>query len=165
MNNITQSPIDAAMAELCRKIVEAASEAVIFADREGRIRLWNRGAQLVFGFSAAEAVGERLDIIIPERLRRAHWDAYDRSLETGRTKHTDRVLTTRAVHKDGSKRYVDLSFGLAKDAHGLVLGAFAIGRDCTERHLAEVDARSRLAALEAQVAQTAPGATAERCAE
>lgn len=165
MNDVTQSPIDSAMAELCRKIVEAASEAVIFADREGRIRLWNRGAELVFGFSATEAVGESLDIIIPERLRRAHWDAYDRSLETGRTKHTGRVLTTRAVHKDGGKRYVDLSFGLVKDANGFVLGAFAIGRDCTERHLAEVNANSRLAALEAQVTQTAPATTAERRSE
>ncbi len=104
-----------ATAHLCRTIVEASSDAIIFADRGGLIRLWNRGAELVFGYSAAEAVGQSLDIIIPERLRRAHWDAFDQSVETGRTKHTDRVLTTRAVHKSGDKLYVDLSFGLAKD--------------------------------------------------
>jgi PAS domain S-box-containing protein len=158
MNDATRPDTDAAPKDLCTKIVEAASEAVIFADREGRIRLWNRGAELVFGYSAAEVVGERLDIIIPERLRRAHWDAFDRSVESGRTKHSDRVLTTRSVHKNGSKLYVDLSFGLVKDADGFVLGAFAVGRDCTQRYLAEANAKARVAALEAQVAQTASNA-------
>jgi len=89
------TPLD----DLCAKIVEAASEAVIFADREGRVRLWNRGAELLFGYAAAEAEGQRLDIIVPERLRRAHWDAFDRSIETGHTKHVDRVLTTRSMHR------------------------------------------------------------------
>jgi len=132
------TPLD----DLCAKIVEAASEAVIFADREGRIRLWNRGAELLFGYAAAEAEGQRLDIIVPERLRRAHWDAFDRSIETGHT-----------MHKNGARLYVDLSFGLVNDAQGAVLGAFAIGRDCTERYLAEANAKARLAELEAQRAQ------------
>jgi len=144
---------DPARAELCRTIVEASSEAIIFADREGRIRLWNRGAELVFGYTSAEIAGESLDVIIPERLRPAHWDAYDRALETGRTKHSDRALTTRSVHKNGSRLYVDLSFGLVKDANGVVLGAFAIGRDCTARYLADAAAKSRLQELEAQIAQ------------
>jgi PAS domain S-box-containing protein len=140
-----------ATAHLCRTIVEASSDAIIFADRGGLIRLWNRGAELVFGYSAAEAVGQSLDIIIPERLRRAHWDAFDWSVETGRTKHTDRVLTTRAVHKSGDKLYVDLSFGLAKDASGVALGAFAVGRDCTARYLAERAMKARVQELEASL--------------
>ena len=134
---------------LCRKIVEATSDAIIFADREGRIRLWNRGATLVFGYDVAEVIGQSLDIIIPERLRRAHWEGFDRSLETGATKHTDRVLTTRAVHKDGRAIYVDLAFGLVKDDAGRVVGAFATGRDCTARYLAERAAKAHLADLEA----------------
>lgn len=137
-----------ATAELCRAIVEASSDAVIFADREGLIRLWNRGAELVFGYPAAEAVGQSLDLIIPERFRRAHWDAFDKSLETGRTRHTDRVLTTRATHRSGNKLYVDLSFGLARDANGVVLGAFAVGRDCTARYLAERAMKARMQELE-----------------
>ena len=127
-------------------------DAVIFADREGSIRLWNRGAELLFGYAAAEAIGQSLDLIIPERLRRAHWEAFDRSLQTGRTKYTDRVLTTRSMHKDGRKLYVDLSFGLAKDAGGAMQGAFAIGRDCTERYGAESALKARVQALEAQLA-------------
>ena len=149
---------NAALNDLCTKIVEAATEAVIFADREGRIRLWNRGAELLFGYAAADAVGQRLDIIVPEKFRRAHWEAFDRSVESGRTKHVDRVLTTRSMHKNGARLYVDLSFGLVKDAQGTVLGAFAVGRDCTERYLAETNAKARLAAAEAQLAQAPPRA-------
>jgi PAS domain S-box-containing protein len=139
---------------LCRRIVDATSDAVIVADREGRIRLWNRGATLVFGYDVAEVIGQSLDIIIPERLRRAHWEGFDRSLETGTTRHTDRVLTTRAVHKDGRAIYVDLNFGLVKDDTGRAVGAFATGRDCTERYLAERAAKARMQEFEAS---TRPG--------
>ena len=146
---------DNATAELCRKIVEATSDAVIFAGRDGLIRLWNRGAELIFGYPAGEALGQSLDVIIPERLRRAHWDAFNRSLEAGQTKYTDRVLTTRAVHKNGSKLYVDLSFALVKDANGIAMGAFAIGRDCTARYLADGALKARAQVLEAQLAAAA----------
>jgi PAS domain S-box-containing protein len=144
--------------DLCRRIVEAASEAVIFADRDGLIRLWNRGAELIFGYPATEAIGRSLDLIIPERLRDAHWQAFGRSLETGRTQHTDRVLTTRSMHRNGDKLYVDLSFGLVKDVNGVVLGAFAVGRDCTARYLAERSLKARVQELEASLG-TASGAT------
>ncbi|HWC45993.1 MAG TPA: PAS domain S-box protein [Casimicrobiaceae bacterium] len=140
--------------EVARAIVDTTCDAIIFADREGRIRLWNRGASLIFGYAAGEVIGQSLDLIIPERLRRAHWDAFDRSIESGQTKHTDRVLTTRSMHKDGRTIYVDLSFGLVKDATGHVHGAFAVGRDCTERYLAERAAKQRLQELEARDARS-----------
>jgi PAS domain S-box-containing protein len=136
---------------LYRAIGEATSDAIIFADREGVIRLWNRGAELLFGFPAAEAIGQRLDIIIPERLRRAHWEAFDRSLQTGQTKYTDRVLTTRSLRKDGSKLYVDLAFGLVRDENGTPTGAFATGRDCTARYQADAALQARVRELEAQL--------------
>ena len=118
-------------------------EAVIFADREGVIRYWGSGAEAVFGHSAADALGESLDLIIPERFRPAHWQAYDRAIESGQTKYAGRVLTTRSVRKDGSKLFVDLSFTLVKDAHDAVLGALATGRDCTARYLAERQQREQ----------------------
>jgi PAS domain S-box-containing protein len=142
--------------ELPRRIVDATSDAVIFADRGGRVRLWNRGAELVFGHTAEEMIGQRLDVIIPERLRKAHWDGFERSLASGRTKYSDRVLTTRSVHKSGRKLYVDLSFGLVKDANGVAVGAFAIGRDCTERYMADTALKARVRELEAQQAPRAP---------
>ncbi|MGE5168878.1 MAG: PAS domain-containing protein [Rudaea sp.] len=143
--------------ELSKRIVDATSDAVIFADREGRVRLWNRGAELLFGHTAEAMIGQSLDAIIPERLRKAHWDGFERSLATGRTKYADRVLTTRSVHRNGNKLYVDLSFGLVKDANGAVVGAFAIGRDCTERYVADAALKARVRELEAQQADRSPG--------
>ena len=135
-----------------RAIGESASDAIIFAGRDGVIRLWNRGAELIFGYTAPEAIGQSLDLIIPERLRRAHWKAFDRSMETGLTKYTDRVLTTRSMRKDGGGLYVDLGFGLVKDANGTPIGAFATGRDCTARYEAERALKARVQELELQAA-------------
>lgn len=131
-------------------IVAQAPDAIIFADRDGLIRIWNRGAERVFGHAAAAVLGTSLDVIIPERFRRAHWEAFHRAVATGSIRHAGRVLTTRSMHKDGSRLYVDLSFGLVKDAGGAVLGALAIGRDCSERYLADAALRSRVAAFEAE---------------
>ena len=111
--------------------------SLIVSDREGRIVAWNRASESLFGFPAAEVMGKSLDIIIPEHLRDAHWQGYDRSLASGETKYAGKVMTTRAVHKDGRKLYVDFSFSMLKDGQGRVVGAMAAGRDGTERFLEE----------------------------
>lgn len=145
-------------AEVCRAIVAATTDAVIYADREGRIRLWNHGAEMLFGHRAADVLGASLDVIIPEHLRAAHWKGYDAALASGRLRLEGRPLTTRSMHKDGHKLYVDLGFGLVRDVHGNIAGAFATGRDCTARHASEVELRARVAALEAASKQpAAPG--------
>ena len=123
-------------------------DAVIFADCDGIIRVWNRGAEHVFGFAADEVVGQSLDVIVPDRLRSAHWAAFHSAIDAGRTRGGNQVRTTRSIHKDGRKLYVDLSFGLITDAAGAVVGAVAVGRDCSERYLAEKALRERLAAFE-----------------
>jgi PAS domain S-box-containing protein len=133
---------------LFRAIVEQAPVSIILADREGVIRAWNRASESLFGFAAGEVLGRSLDVIVPERLREAHWQGYDRSLASGETKYAGRVMTTRATHKDGRKLYVDFSFGMLKDAAGAVVGAMAVGRDATERYLAEREARPRAAGTE-----------------
>ena len=122
---------------LFQAIVEQAPDAIIFADRDGAIQVWNRGAEIIFGYSAAEVVGSSLDVIIPERLRGAHWAGFRKAIDTGLLKYAGRVLTTRSAHKNGNKLYVDLSFNLVRDRAGAVIGALAIGRDCTARHLSE----------------------------
>ena len=134
--------------DLFQAIVEQAAEAIIYSDREGVIRFWNRGAEAIFGHSAAESIGQSLDLIIPERLRAAHWAGFDKALATGETKYSGRVLTTRSMHKDGSTLYVDLSFGLVKDDSGAVTGSFAIGRDCTARYASDKALKARVAGLE-----------------
>lgn len=137
---------------LFQAIVEQAPDAVIFADRKGMIRLWNRGAEAVFGFPADEVLGKSLDLIIPERLRQSHWTGMRRAIDEGCARGGNRVRTTRSLHKDGRRLYVDLSFGLIVDAAGAVVGAVAVGRDCTERYLAEKAMRDRLALFEARPA-------------
>ncbi|MDO5690932.1 MAG: PAS domain S-box protein [Pseudomonadota bacterium] len=117
-------------------ILTHTPDALIFADVRGLIRVWNPGAEAVFGFSAAEALGQSLDLIIPERLRAAHWKGFHRAMERGTTSHGAEVRTTRGTHKDGRKLYVDMSFGVVKDDGGTVLGSVAMARDVTERHLA-----------------------------
>lgn len=118
--------------EQIRAIVEQAPDAMIYAGRDGAIRIWNHAAETLFGYSAAEVMGGSLDVIIPERFRAAHAAGFDRAVATGETKYKNRVMTTRSVHKNGRRLYVDLTFGLVKDAGGGVIGVLAIGRDVTE---------------------------------
>ena len=139
-------------------IVEQAPDAMIFADRAGVIRLWNAAAETLFGHAAAAVLGASLDVIIPPALRRAHWDGFNRAIASGQAKLGGRALVTRSLHKDGSKLYVEPSFGLVRGATGAVVGALALGRDCTARHLAHSALRSRLAVLE----QTATAASNEQ---
>jgi PAS domain-containing protein len=78
---------------LAEAIVAQTPDAIVFADREGVIRLWNRGAEVLFGFAASEVVGASLDIIIPERLRAAHWSGFRRAVAAGQVRHGARVRT------------------------------------------------------------------------
>ena len=119
-------------------IIDQMEDAVVLADRNGIIRLWNRGAEVLFGFSAEDAVGMGLDLIVPEKFLRAHEDGFKRAVAAGRLRTEGRILTTRSKNKYGSRLYVDFTFGLLKGPAGEVLGVFAIGRDATARHLEEV---------------------------
>jgi PAS domain S-box-containing protein len=138
-------PSDRTAPGLHQAIVEQSRDAIIFADREGVIRLWNRGAEIIFGYGAHEALGQRLSLIVPEKFRRAHDEGFRQAMEKGQLKHDGSVLTTRSQHKYGSQLYVDLSFGLLKDESGHVTGAFAMGRDCTARHLEQKAMRAQAA--------------------
>jgi len=123
--------------ELCRTVIEQAPDALIFADREGAIRLWNARAKAIFGYAADEAIGRSLDLIIPEKLRAAHWRGYRQAIALGHTQSGGQALATRARHKLGSKLYVELAFGIICDPQQSVVGAVATGRDITQRYLAE----------------------------
>jgi PAS domain S-box-containing protein len=133
---------------LFRRIVEEIPDAVIFADRQGAIRLWNRGAETMFGYSADEATGQSLDLIIPERFRARHWEGYRQVMITGVTSYGDRLLAVPATRKDGQRISIEFSIALLKDEHGGVMGAVAVVRDVTARWQAERELRERLTALE-----------------
>ena len=144
-------------ADLSQAVIEQVADAIIVADSEGRIRVWNAGARAVFGYAEREALGRSLDLIIPERFRSAHWTAFDRAIATGRTKHAGEAMTTRSVTKDGTDLYVDISFALVKDAVGEVLGVVAVARDVTTRYTADRELRRRVAELEAQLKALSSG--------
>lgn len=118
--------------ELFRLAVDQSPDAVIFADNQGVIRIWNRAATDLFGYPQDEAAGRSLDIIIPEHLRRAHWEGFGRAVASGQTRHGGRALKTRAVHKLGHKLYVSVAFSVVKDQGGEVIGALATARELTQ---------------------------------
>jgi len=114
-------------------ILEHATDALVYADREGHIARWNRAASSLFGYSAAEALGQSLDLIIPQHLRAAHWTGFDAAMATGNTRLAGRPALTRAAHKNGTKLYVEMTFAVVKDQAGSVVGSVAVARDVTER--------------------------------
>lgn len=129
-------------------IVAQTSDAIIATDSGGVICVWNAGAERLFGHSQAEMLGGSLDTIIPETLRKAHWMGFDRAVVSGQMKYSGEVMTTRSMHKDGHKLYIDMSFNLLRDAADQVIGVLAIARDCTARYEAERAMRTRLRELE-----------------
>ena len=142
---------------LCRRIVEDAPDVIIFADREGVIRLWNAGAQAVFGYQPEEAVGKTLDLIVPERLRERHWEGVRRVMATGVTRYgREELLAVPAIGKDGGRISVEFSIVMLRDAAGEPLGIAAILRDVTQRWQEQQQLRKRLAALEATSAPRPP---------
>lgn len=110
-------------------ILSTRSDAIVAADRDGIIRVWNPGAERIFGYAADEALGRSLDLIIPERLREAHWKGYDAALAAGTTKHAGKPLTTRAVPKSGERLYLAMQFGILREADGRAWGAMAVARE------------------------------------
>ncbi|MEJ1964905.1 MAG: PAS domain S-box protein [Gammaproteobacteria bacterium] len=118
---------------LFRSILEQIADAVIYADSTGAIALWNEAASGMFGYRAAEATGQSLNLIIPENLQGAHWRAFNAAMKAGTLTLQGRPTLTRAKHQSGRKLYVELTFALVKDRGGAVLGAVAVARDVTER--------------------------------
>jgi PAS domain S-box-containing protein len=120
--------------QLAERIVDQVADAVIYANRAGVITRWNRASAALFGFSAQDALGQSLDLIIPEHLRAAHWRGFEAAVATGAMKLEGRPTLTRALHKSGRKLYVEMTFAIVKgEAEGEVLGSVAMARDVTER--------------------------------
>jgi PAS domain S-box-containing protein len=135
--------------DLFRWIVEAMPEGVVYADREGIIRLWNRGAETIFGYRPEDALGHTLDLIIPERWRARHWEGYRTVMRTGVTRYGRDLLAVPAGRNDGTRISIEFSIVLPTDRDGQVQGAVAIVRDVTTRWEQDQALRKRLAALEA----------------
>lgn len=140
--------------DIPRRLVEQAADAVIFADRDGNIRIWNAAAEALFGFSRAQAIGQSLDLIIPDRLRAAHWEGFHRAVATGQTRLGGRAVITRSVNAAGATIYVEMSFALVSDERGEILGSVAVARDATQRRDDERRLQQRIRQLEEQQSAT-----------
>lgn len=120
--------------DIAQRLVADAPDAIIYADAAGAIRFWNGGAERIFGFSAAEALGQSLDIIIPERLRARHWDGYRETMKTGETRYgAGDLLAVPAARKDGSTISVEFTIVPLRRPDGTLDGIAAILRDVTAR--------------------------------
>lgn len=115
-------------------LLNSPAEAIVYSDREGLIRFWNAGAERVFGFTAEDALGQSLDIIIPERQRQRHWEGYDEVMRTGVSRYgSGDLLSVPALRKDGSRISVEFTIVPLKDAEGTMMGMASVMRDVTAR--------------------------------
>ena len=129
-------------------LVAAIGDGVVISDADGRIVTWNPAAERIFGFSEAEALGETLDLITPERHRRRHWDGDAKTMRTGETRYGTSLLKVPALHKDGRSLSIAFTVALLHGADGEVTGIAAVIRDETERFQEERSLRRRVAELE-----------------
>ena len=135
---------------LYQRIIEDSPIAILYADRDGKIRLWNGGAETMFGYSAQEALGQSLDLIVPERQRARHWEGWEKVMATGVTKYGRDALAVPALKKDGSRISIEFNVVLRRTPAGELAGVAALVQDVTARFQQQKELRARLAALEAK---------------
>lgn len=133
-------------------LVRAVGDAILAVDREGAIVFWNPAAERIFGFSAEEALGHPLDMIIPERLRARHNEGFLKTVASGQTRYGESVLRVPALHKDGRDLSIAFTVALlhAPEDTDRVEAVVAVVRDETAKWQEERQLRARLKACEEQ---------------
>jgi len=134
-----------------KQIVDFGQDGILFADQDGIVRLWNLGAEAIFGYTAQEALGQNLDLIVPEKLRERHWEGYQRVMDTGKTRYGNELLKVPALRKDGKRLSVEFTIILVRGYRNEILGSAAIMRDVTENWQQEKEMKERLKFLEDQL--------------
>src|SRR5258705_11419195 len=100
--------------QLADRILDQVADAVIYANRSGEIIRWNRASAALFGYSAEEALGQSLELIIPEHLRASHWRGFPAPSAKGAAQARSRPTPTRAPHKRGRKTNISLTFAVGE---------------------------------------------------
>jgi len=136
-------------------LIAAIGDGVMVCDAQGAITLWNPACERMFGYTEAEVLGQSMDLIIPERLRKRHWEGYDKTMASGITKYGHDVLRVPAVNKQGVSLSIAFSVALLHDASGKVSAIAAVIRDETSRFNDDRALKKRVAELEAQLAAKA----------
>lgn len=140
---------------LCRRLVDESEAGILFASKDGCIRLWNRGCERIFGWPAAEALGQSMDLIIPEKHRPRHWEGWEVVMNSGVTKYGHDPLAVPALTKDGRRISIEFFIVLLRDDAGQVFGAGAMIQDVSARWEKDKALRQKLAALESQLENSA----------
>ena len=143
----------------CQALVASIGDAVVVSDTAGDIVLWNAGAERMFGYTEAEALGKQLDIITPERLRHRHWEGYRLSMATGTTKYGNDLLRVPAIHKDGRAMSIAFTVAMLFSEDGKASAVAAVIRDESARFNDDRATRKRIAELEALVAASTGAAS------
>ena len=115
-------------------ILAASADAIVATDRAGIIRIWNPGAERIFGHHEHEALGQSLDLFIPERLRARHWEGFRQVIETGESRYGEGdLLSVPSTRRDGQRISVEFTILALKDEQGRMSGLAAVMRDVTKR--------------------------------
>jgi PAS domain S-box-containing protein len=130
------------------QLIDSIGDAVVVVDAHEKIVLWNAAATRIFGYSEEEALGQTLDLIVPERQRQRHNEGCRKSMETGTTRYGTSLLKVPAKHKDGRTLSIAFTVGMLFDEKHQVNGIVAVIRDETERFAEERALKKRLAELE-----------------
>lgn len=133
-----------------KQLVNAVGDAIVVCNANGAITFWNPAAERLFGFAEHEALGQSLDLIIPERQRQRHWDGYNKTMQTGETRYGNDVLRVPALHKDGRTLSIAFTVAMLFSAEKTVTAIIAIIRDETARFSEERNLRKRLAEFESK---------------
>jgi PAS domain S-box-containing protein len=138
-------------------VVAAIGDAVIVSDVQGNVIVWNPAAERLFGWTAAEAMGRSMEMIIPERLRKRHWEGYDKSMQTGQTRYAHDVLRVPAVDKAGRAMSIAFTVFMLFGPDGKPSACGSVIRDETERFAQDRELRKRVTDLEAKLAASGAG--------
>jgi PAS domain S-box-containing protein len=137
-------------ARMYHRLVDDSPEAIVVADPDGRIQFWNRSAEIVFGYTTAEALGQSLDLIIPEPQRERHWAGYRAVMDSGHTRYDRDLLAVPALRKDGTRISIEFHVVLLQDEAGKIEAIGALIRDVTAHWQRDRELQQRLRALEAR---------------
>lgn len=142
--------VDATESELRARlaaIVDSSDDAIVSKTLDGVITSWNRGAERLFGYTPADAIGQHIFLIIPEDRRAEENDVLARLRRGEKVDHFETIRQT----KDGRRVPISLTVSPVRDAQGNIIGASKVARDITERTVAQEALRRAHEELEARV--------------
>ncbi len=137
---------------ILEKIFEHVGDGILFCDTQGIIQIWTKGMESIFGYSANEAIGKSLDIIIPEKYRKIHWDGFYRAVKVTTTKYSSQLLSVPAIGKENKSLSIEFSISIIQEDNNII-GFGAVIRDVTKQFLEKKQMKKDLEDLKNQLSK------------